>query len=164
MKVLSTSVESSFTIKKSKFLCFGYFVKTKEEVKEIITQLKKEHPDASHVCYAYVLDDKTFYFTDGGEPSGSAGKPIYGALLSKKLNYALLVVIRYFGGIKFGPGPLRATFKDVSLKTLEEAFIKEAQMADIVQIKVPYSQQKQVVAKFPKSIYMREFDKDYAIF
>lgn len=163
MKILSKEINSSFTIKKSKFLCFGFIVNSKEEVKTKIDYLKKEYPDASHICYAYILDDKTYYFTDGGEPSGSAGKPIYGALLSSKLNYTLLVVVRYFGGIKFGPGPLRSTFKDVATQTLKLAEFKTCMVCDLIQIKIEYSQVKKIDSVFKQEIYNKKFDKEFVL-
>lgn len=161
MKVLSKQITHLTTIKKSKFLCFGYFVQTKDDVKNIINGLKKEYPDASHICYAYILDDKTFYFTDGGEPSGTAGKPIYGALQSFKLNYTLLVVVRYFGGIKFGPGPLRSTFKSVAKQTLELSKLKDCVVADVIQINVPYDLIKKVTTIFNSSIINKQFKKEF---
>ena len=162
MKILESAIKSSFSIKKSKFLCFGYRVNNKEEIKAIINGLKKQYPDASHICYAYILDDHNYYFTDGGEPSGTAGKPIYGALQSFKLNYTLLVVIRYFGGIKFGPGPLRATFKDVAMQTLKSSKLKECVVADIVQIKISFDQVKKVTSSF-KSIIQKKFTQEYVL-
>lgn len=161
MKVLSKQITYSTTIKKSKFLCFGYFVQTKDDVKNIINGLKKEYPDASHICYAYILDDKTFYFTDGGEPSGTAGKPIYGALQSFNLNYTLLVVVRYFGGIKFGPGPLRSTFKNVAVQTLELSKFKDCIVADVIKINVPYDLVKKVTTIFNSSIINKQFKKEF---
>lgn len=162
MKILESTIKSSFSIKKSKFLCFGYRVNNKDEVKDIINGLKKEYPDASHICYAYILDDNNYYFTDGGEPSGTAGKPIYGALQSFKLNCTLLVVIRYFGGIKFGPGPLRATFKDIAMQTLKSSKLKECVVTDIVQIKISFDQVKKVTSSF-KSIIHKKFTKEYVL-
>lgn len=163
MKILSTSINNSFTIKKSKFICFGYFVKSKDEARDIINAIKKQYPDASHICYAYILDDKIYYYTDGGEPSGTAGKPIYGALLSLKLNYTLCVVVRYFGGIKFGPGPLRSTFKDVALQTLSKAKTKISEIKDVVRIKVPYSQIKFITNTFKTYIISKQYDKEFVV-
>ncbi|MCQ2956333.1 MAG: YigZ family protein [Mycoplasmoidaceae bacterium] len=163
MKVLSKTIESAQTIKKSKFICFGYFVQTKDQVKDIINDIKKKYPDASHVCYAYILDDKTYYFTDGGEPSGSAGKPIYGALQSYKLNYTLFIVVRYFGGIKFGPGPLRQTFKNVTLSTLKLAQTQDARISDVVKIQIPLSLTKQIDSLFKNSILDKKYSHDDVI-
>ena len=163
MKVIASNIQSSFTIKKSKFLTFAYRVNDKDEVKTYINQIKKKYPDASHICYAYVLDDATYYFTDGGEPSGTAGKPIYGAIQSFKLNYILLVVVRYFGGIKFGTGPLRSTFKDVAKQTLEQAKLINCAITDVIQITIPYDKVKKITSFFRTSIINQTFKKEYVV-
>lgn len=142
MNILNKNIQAKFTIKKSKFLCFGYVVKNKEEVKNIIYDIKHKYPDASHVCYAYILSDKEYYHTDGGEPSGTAGIPIYNAIKSLKLNYCLFIVVRYFGGIKFGPGPLRSTFKQVTLDTLNQAKICQAIVSNVIKVVVGYDKLK----------------------
>lgn len=161
MKILTRNIKSSFLIKKSKFLTFGFLVNTKEEVKTIINNLKKDYPDASHICYAYILDDKSFYFTDGGEPSGTAGKPIYNVLKNAGINYCLFVVIRYFGGIKFGPGPLKTTFRDVTASTLKNVPLKDCIVADIVKIEVPYSKIKSITRTLNRSIINKTFNKEF---
>lgn len=163
MKVLNSDLKYSETIQKSKFICFGFFVQSKDKVQEIIASVKKQYPDASHICYAYILDDKTFYYSDGGEPSGTAGKPMLEALLSIKLNYTLVIIVRYFGGIKFGVGPLRHTFKDMVLSTIKKEYIKDATLTDIVSIEVEYSQISTVHKMFTKSIYHEQYKKDKVI-
>lgn len=163
MKIINKNIESSFTIKKSKFYCFVCFVQNKEEIKEILNNIKKKYPDASHVCYGYILDDKSFHYSDGGEPNGTAGQPIYNAILSANLNYCLVVVVRYFGGIKFGPGPLRQTFKDISLKTLKQTEIVDACFGDVVTIEVTYDKLKDFTNQFKKLINRVEYRSDYAL-
>lgn len=163
MKILSSPIKSSFTIKKSKFLCFGFFVQTKAEIKQHLDDLHKKYPDASHICYGYILDKDNYYYSDGGEPSGTAGKPIYSALDSFELNYCLFVVVRYFGGIKFGPGPLRSTFKEATLATLRGATMKQCWLTDIIQIHVPYSSITQINRIFKNKIFKEEYKTEYAI-
>ncbi len=163
MKILSSNIKTSYTIKKSKFLCFGYIVKSKEEVKDILNILKKEYSDATHVCYAYILDDKTYYFYDGGEPSGTAGKPIYRAIQSLQLNYTLVVVVRYFGGIKFGTGPLQSTFNKVTKDTLSSKTFIKAQMVDIIKIHCDFNKLKSIEQKIHHFIYLKKYDNDGAI-
>ena len=95
----------------SKFLAFAYPVETEEEIKDILACLKKEYFDARHHCYAYRLglDGEKWRINDDGEPSSSAGRPIYGQILSNELSDILIVVVRYFGGVKLGiPGLIRA--------------------------------------------------------
>ena len=99
--------EGLFKDNGSRFIAFAYPVETEEEVKEIVASLKKEYHDARHHCYAYRLGYKgdRFRANDDGEPSGSAGRPILGQIDSLGLSDILVVVVRYFGGIKLGiPG------------------------------------------------------------
>lgn len=109
----------------SKFLAFAYPVTTLEEIKSIIQQLKKEYFDARHHCYAYRLGHTgaQWRINDDGEPSSTAGRPIYGQILSAELSDILVVVVRYFGGIKLGvPGLIRA-YKTSTADALENATI-----------------------------------------
>lgn len=161
MKVLKKSIKTSFTIKKSKFICLGYLVHNKSEIKVILDQVKKEYSDASHICYGYILDDNNYYYSDGGEPSGCAGKPIYNAIQSKKINYCLFIIVRYFGGIKFGTSLLRSTFKGLSLQVLNDSVLKESIITDLIDIEVPYSQLKQITKLFNKQIYHSTYTTDF---
>lgn len=97
--------ESKYEIKKSKFYAFNYTVDTIEEITSIIENLKKEHKKSKHIVYAYKIDGLEKKFDDG-EPSGTAGLPLYNIINKKDLNHILLVVVRYFGGIKLGAGGL----------------------------------------------------------
>ncbi|WP_346318557.1 YigZ family protein [Chitinophaga sp. YIM B06452] len=102
---------AEFKDRGSKFLAFAYPVKTPEQVKECLQEVKKEHPKATHHCYAYRLgtDGLQYRAVDDGEPSGSAGKPILGQIDSKQLTDVLVVVVRYFGGTLLGvPGLINA--------------------------------------------------------
>lgn len=108
ISALSTGI---FKDNGSKFLAFAYPVTSEEEIKPIIQQLKKEYFDARHHCYAYRLGHtgSVWRINDDGEPSSTAGRPIYGQILSAGLSDILVVVVRYFGGIKLGvPGLIRA--------------------------------------------------------
>ena len=103
--------EGLFKDNGSRFIALAYPVETEEEVREIVASLKKEYHDARHHCYAYRLGYKgdRFRANDDGEPSGSAGRPILGQIDSMGLSDVLVVVVRYFGGIKLGiPGLIRA--------------------------------------------------------
>ena len=101
-------------IKKSKFICLIYKIDNKDLVNNIINDLKKEYKHATHYCYAYIIENNQKYYDDK-EPKGSAGIPILNVLKKKNLTNTLAVVIRYYGGIKLGIGPLiRAYTKVVS--------------------------------------------------
>lgn len=104
-------------VKKSKFYSGAFVVKTKEDCEKILLELQKEHKKATHICYAYSLCN-TAKMCDDGEPSGTAGKPILNVIEKKKLQNIMIVVIRYFGGVKLGAGGLvRAYTKAASLAT-----------------------------------------------
>ena len=117
--------EGLFKDNGSRFIALAYPVETEEEVKEIVAGLKKEYHDARHHCYAYRLGYKgdRFRANDDGEPSGSAGRPILGQIDSTGLSDILVVVVRYFGGIKLGiPGLIRA-YKTSTADALAQAEI-----------------------------------------
>ncbi len=108
---LSAPSEGIYKDKGSKFLSFAFPVETEQQIKEILEQKTKEYFDARHHCYAYRLgiEGETFRFNDDGEPSSTAGRPIYGQILSNELSDILIIVVRYFGGTKLGvPGLIKA--------------------------------------------------------
>lgn len=110
--------QSYYEISKSKFYGYKFNIETEKEVKIIIDQLKLEHKKARHICYAYIVDDNGAKekVSDDGEPKGTAGMPILNVLKHKGLRNVMLVVVRYFGGIKLGAGGLvRAYTKTASL-------------------------------------------------
>lgn len=110
-KSIASPSDGLFKDNGSRFIARAYPVETEEEIKEIVAALKKEYYDARHHCYAYRLGYKgdKFRANDDGEPSGSSGRPILGQIDSNGLSDILVVVIRYFGGIKLGiPGLIRA--------------------------------------------------------
>lgn len=127
---IEKSVESIYKEKGSKFLSFLYPVSSVDEVKEYLTQLKKKYYDATHHCYAYIIgyDKETFRMNDDGEPSSTAGKPIYGQLQSNDLTNVLLVVVRYFGGTKLGVSGLIKAYKESSAECIALAEIVEKQV------------------------------------
>ena len=113
--------------KASKFIAVALPVSTEEEVRTGLEELRKAYHDANHHCYAYRLgmDNQLYRSNDDGEPSGSAGKPIYGQILSTGLSDVLVVVIRYFGGTKLGiPGLIHA-YKTAAREALDQAEVVE---------------------------------------
>jgi uncharacterized YigZ family protein len=127
IKTILKAGEAIYKEKRSKFLAFAYPVENEAEIKEKIAFLKKKYHDARHHCYAYILGaDKSVYrMNDDGEPSGTAGRPIHGQLLSKDITNVLVVVVRYFGGVKLGTGGLRAAYKLAAKEVLEKLQIIE---------------------------------------
>lgn len=100
-------------VKKSKFIGFVYAVDSEKQAQDIIKQVKGKHSDAKHVVYAYTLKNSAKY-SDDGEPQGTAGKPIYDILQKGNIINTLVIVVRYFGGILLGAGPLLRAYKDVA--------------------------------------------------
>lgn len=116
---------STYKEKNSKFLAFAYPVNSEAEIKEILNNLKKEYFDARHYCYAYRLqaNGQVYRANDDGEPNHSAGDPILGQLKSANLTYTLLVVVRYFGGIKLGVSGLIQAYKTAAQQAISAATI-----------------------------------------
>ena len=116
-----------FKEKNSKFIGYAYPITSENEVKIHIENLKKDHFSARHWCYAYQIGTETFKFraNDDGEPSNSAGMPIYGQIQSFDITNVLIVVVRYFGGVKLGVGGLISAYKTTAQLTLQEANIVE---------------------------------------
>ncbi|WP_309609814.1 YigZ family protein [Flavobacterium sp.] len=127
LTIASPSAEVLFKEKNSKFLGYAFPIASDQEVKPHIENLKKQHFSAGHFCYAYQLGtDKIQYRTnDDGEPNNSAGMPIYGQIQSFNLTNILVVVVRYFGGVKLGVGGLISSYKTTAQLAIEESQIIE---------------------------------------
>ena len=139
-KTIVDHTEGFFKDRGSKFIAHAYPVKTEEDVKDILAQLRKDYYDARHHCYSYILNpDKSAYrINDDGEPSGSAGKPIHGQLLSYDLTNVLVVVIRYFGGTKLGiPGLINA-YREATKDALNKADIITLTVNEYFKIEYEY--------------------------
>ena len=121
------SPEILYKEKNSKFFGYAFPVTNEEEIKTHLEQLRKQHHGAVHFCYAYQLGTESFTFraNDDGEPSNSAGMPIYGQIQSFDVTNILVVVVRFFGGIKLGVGGLISAYRTAAQMALEEAEIIE---------------------------------------
>ena len=131
---------AQFKDRNSRFIGLVYPVSSEDEIKQIQQDLRKEFYDARHHCYAYILgtDKDNFRANDDGEPSGSAGKPIYNQLLSSDLTNVLAVVVRYFGGTKLGVPGLINAYKTATKMAIDEAGIKQEFIAAKVELTFPY--------------------------
>ena len=125
--IAEPSPEALFKEKNSKFFGYAFPITSEEEVKTHIENLKKQHFSARHWCYAYQIGtDKIQYrANDDGEPNNSAGMPIYGQIQSFNVTNILIVVVRYFGGVKLGVGGLITAYKTAAQMALEESKIIE---------------------------------------
>lgn len=113
--------------KNSKFFAYAFPITSETQVKPILEQIKKEHYNARHWCYAFQLGAEQVYYrvNDDGEPSNTAGAPIHGQIQSFELTDVLIVVVRYFGGIKLGVGGLITAYRAAAQLALEQAEIIE---------------------------------------
>lgn len=139
-KSISGPGEGLFKDNGSRFIAFAFPVESEEEVKPIVDRLKKEYHDARHHCYAYRIgkDGEKWRANDDGEPSGSAGRPILGQIDSAGLSDVLVVVVRYFGGIKLGiPGLIRA-YKSSTADALSNAPATEKIAGEWYRLDFPY--------------------------
>ncbi|SFZ92184.1 uncharacterized protein, YigZ family [Flaviramulus basaltis] len=125
--ILTTPEPVLFKDKNSKFFGYAFPVLSEEDVKSNLEQLKKEHHSARHWCYAYQIGTETISYraNDDGEPNNSAGMPIYGQIQSFDVTNILIVVVRYFGGVKLGVGGLINAYKTASQMILENSTIVE---------------------------------------
>jgi xaa-pro dipeptidase len=132
--------EGIYTEKRSKFLAFAHPVETIDEIKDLLTDYKKKYYDARHVCYAYMLGPERtdFRANDDGEPSSTAGKPILGQINSRELTNILVVVIRYFGGVKLGTSGLIVAYREAAAEALSAAAVIEKMIEETVTFTFPY--------------------------
>lgn len=126
-KTIQETAQGLFTEKKSKFIAYAIPVETVDDVKIELEKYKKEYYDARHICWAYMLgaERKDFRSNDDGEPSGTAGKPILGQINSNELTNILILVVRYFGGIKLGTSGLITSYKEAAAESVAKAIIIE---------------------------------------
>ena len=124
-KTIAQYSEGTYSELRSKFLAFAHPVKTVEEAMALVDQYQKKYYDARHVCWAYMLgaDRETFRSNDNGEPSGTAGKPILGQINSNELTDIIILVVRYFGGVKLGTSGLIVAYRTVAAEAIANATI-----------------------------------------
>lgn len=119
---------AEFKDRGSRFIAYAFPVSSKEDFKERLTVIKKEHPAATHHCFAYRIgtDENTYRVSDDGEPSGSAGRPILGQIDSNELSNVLIIVVRYFGGTMLGiPGLINAYKTAASLSLQQTSIVQK---------------------------------------
>ena len=141
-KTIASSVqEVIFKEKSSKFLGYAFPVTSEEEIKAHLEEVKKAHFSARHWCYAWQLGygtNQRYRANDDGEPNNTAGIPIYGQIQSFELTNILVIVVRYFGGIKLGVGGLVQAYRTTAQLTLQEAKIEEKLITEELRIRFEY--------------------------
>ena len=145
--ILEPSEEVLFKEKNSKFYGYAFPISNEEDVKGHLEQLKKHHFSARHWCYAYQIGTEKISFraNDDGEPNNSAGMPIYGQIQSFEVTNILIVVVRYFGGVKLGVGGLISAYKTAAQMSLENAQIVEKTIDVFFQLTFDYKNMNKVM-------------------
>ncbi len=164
--ITKPSPGSLYKEKNSKFYGYAFPVTTEEECKVFIEDLKKEHHQARHWCYAWQLgkeeDSRQFRANDDGEPSNSAGMPIYGQILSFEVTNILIVVVRYFGGTKLGVGGLIQAYKSAAQMALEKSDLEEKTIDTAFEIRFDYPEMN-VVMRIIKEHNLNVLSQDLAL-
>lgn len=139
-RTIAAPAEGIYTEKRSKFIAIALPVRTVDEVKALLEEYQKKYYDARHVCYAYMLglQRKDFRANDNGEPSGTAGKPILGQINSNELTDILIIVVRYFGGIKLGTSGLIVAYKAAAAEALAAAEVVEKTVDECIRFWFEY--------------------------
>ena len=144
---ISSPAEGSFKDRGSRFIGKAIPVTTEQQVKGELERLRKEYFDATHHCYAYVLgsDKSGWRINDDGEPSGTAGRPIFGQIQSNDLTNILVVVIRYYGGTKLGVSGLINAYKTAAKEAILNAEVKECIVREVYRIDYEYPMMNEVM-------------------
>ncbi len=163
-RTITTNHEGYYKEKGSKFIAFAMPAENESDVKQLLEKIRKEYHDARHHCFAYRLGaDKLIYrVNDDGEPSGTAGRPIFGQIQSNDLTNILIVVIRYFGGTKLGVRGLINAYKTASQDALGKAKIVTKTVNDIYEVDFKYEKMNSVM-KIVKDEGLNIFDQRFEI-
>lgn len=141
-QVIASPSEGEYKEKGSKFLAFAYPITTLEDFEYYLEEVRSIHPKARHYCYAYRIgiEGELYRANDDGEPSGTAGKPILGQLLSQNLSDTFVVVVRYFGGTKLGASGLINAYKSATYDAIVNASKKDKTLSDLFKINFDYGE------------------------
>ena len=162
---IASPASGEYSEKRSKFLAFALPVKTAEEAMAHVARFQKEYYDARHVCFAYMLgaDREVFRANDNGEPSGTAGKPILGQINSRMLTDILVVVVRYFGGVKLGTSGLIVAYRLATQAALDNAEVVERTVDEQLTVSFGYllmNSVMRIVKEEEPQILDQQFDND----
>lgn len=126
-RTITQPSQGTYSELRSKFLGFAHHVTTPEEALALVADYQKKYYDARHVCWAYMLgaEREVYRSNDNGEPSGTAGKPILGQINSRELTDVIVLVVRYFGGVKLGTSGLIEAYRTTAAATLDAAQVEE---------------------------------------
>ena len=156
--------EYEYVVNKSRFISVTAHVSCKEEAEEILAEEKRRFPDATHHCWAYILDQSGTgtKFSDDGEPSGTAGMPILEVMRKQGLSYCITVVTRYFGGILLGAGGLVRAYTNSAVGSIKESGVARMEPCQIYTISLPYTFYEKVQRYLAanKSVMLKHTDFD----
>lgn len=139
MYLIDQSYQNEIVINKSRFIAYLSPVVSEAEVLAYLTEIRQIHPKATHHCYAFILNEQTKRSNDAGEPAGTAGLPILETLMQHQLTQVILIVVRYYGGIKLGAGGLIRAYRQSANQVISQATIYQAIKTAVYQIFFPYS-------------------------
>jgi len=164
-KTIAAASKGYVTEQRSRFISYALLVQTPEEAKEKIDTFRKQHYDAHHVCWAYLLGAERLQYrvNDDGEPSSTAGKPILGVINSHGLTDVLVVVVRYFGGVKLGTSGLIAAYRAAAFDAIANAVIIEKTVDETFTIEFAYpflNDVMKIVKEINPQILTQKFDMD----
>ena len=139
-KTIDNIGQGVYTEKRSKFLAYAHPVNSIEQIKDLLANYRKQHYDARHVCYAYMLGPERLDFraNDDGEPSSTAGKPILGQINSRELTNILVVVVRYYGGVNLGTGGLIVAYRTAAALAIDNTPAVSKLIEETVTFSFPY--------------------------
>ena len=139
-KTIAVEGEALYKEKGSRFIAYAFPVTNEQHIKEIVTSLKKEHHSARHHCFAWRLgaEMQSFRMNDDGEPSGTAGRPIFGQIQQYGLTDVIVIVVRYFGGVLLGTSGLTNAYKLAAWEALHNATIVEKVVESIIEVRFDY--------------------------
>ena len=167
-KTIKAPSQGIYKEKGSKFIAFAIPTNSEIKFKEGLSRIKKEYHDAGHHCYAFRIhpEGKLYRFSDDGEPNNSAGKPIYGQLLSFEVTNITIVVIRYYGGVNLGVGGLITAYKEAAKDALNNAQIIKKEVTEPLVINFKYDSMNAImglVKSFELEIVEQQFELDCVI-
>lgn len=145
MKSITESKKISIVEKNSIFIGRGFFVKDKNDVEKVISSLKNEDKDYTHIVYAFRLTSNEFYYTDDREPKNCAGLPVYNVIEKNDLYFSLITVTRFFGGIKLGASGLVRAYSRCAIETLKNSIIKELEKFSLLEISTDYNEYNKIL-------------------
>jgi len=158
------SSEGLFKDKGSKFIAYAFHVKDEDKVKSRIAEIKKKEYAARHHCYAYIMnpDKSAQRDSDDGEPSNTAGKPILGQILSNNLTNTLIIVVRYFGGVKLGVGGLINAYRNAAAAALENIVIEQRFVKEVFSVYFQYPEMNNVM-RIVKDLNLNVIEQNFEL-